>query len=134
MTTSAPLRYRIGAIVYDTLLVLAIWIVTVVTLVTLIGDAVAGAWVQSLLFLEWYAFFVFFWTTTGQTLGMMAWRLKIRSDDNGRLTPMQGLTRFVVAGLSFAALGVGYMWMWKDKQRRTWADIASRSHVERQPR
>ncbi|MCZ6887376.1 MAG: RDD family protein [Gammaproteobacteria bacterium] len=134
MTTSAPLRYRIGAIVYDTLLVLAIWIVTVVTLVTLIGDAVTGAWVQSLLFLEWYAFFVFFWTTRGQTLGMMAWRLKIHSDNDGRLTPTQGLTRFVVAGLSFAALGAGYMWMWKDEQRRTWADIASRSHVERQPR
>ena len=128
----APLRYRFAAMLYDALVVLAIWITTIVALVTLVGDAVVGAWVQSLLFVELYAFFAFFWCRRGQTLGMLAWRLRLRSAKG--FTPRQALRRFVAALASFAALGLGFYWMWFDKDRLTWPDRFSRSVVVREPK
>ena len=128
----APLRYRFAAMLYDALVVLAIWITTIVALVTLIGDAVVGAWVQSLLFVELYAFFAFFWCRRGQTVGMLAWRLRLQSADGFR--PGQALRRFVGGLLSFAALGLGFFWMWFDKDRLTWPDRFSRSIVVREPK
>ena len=127
--TVAPLRYRLAAILYDALIILAIWVFTIVTLVTLIGDAVLGAWVQTLLFIEMYAFLVCFWCGRGQTLGMLAWHLRIRSD--GPFTPTQALGRFAGGMASFATLGFGFLWMWFDRDRMTWSDRLSRSVVVR---
>ncbi len=125
----APLRYRLLAILYDALIVLAIWVFTIVALVTLVGDAVLGAWVQTLLFLEMYAFFAFFWCLRGQTLGMLAWHLRIRSA--GPFTASQALGRFVGGMASFATLGLGFAWMWFDRDGMTWSDRLSRSIVVR---
>lgn len=127
--TVAPLRYRLAAILYDTLIILAIWVFTIVALVTLIGDAVLGAWVQTLLFIEMYAFFAFFWCLRGQTLGMLAWHLRIRSD--GPFTPTQALGRFVGGMASFATLGLGFIWMFFDRDRMTWSDRLSGSIIVR---
>ncbi len=125
----APLRYRLAAILYDSLIILAIWVFTIVALVTLIGDAVVGAWVQTLLFLEMYAFLAFFWCLRGQTLGMLAWHLRIHTD--GRFTPTQALGRFVGGMVSFMALGLGFFWMWFDRDGMTWSDRLSGSVVVR---
>ena len=125
----APLRFRLAAILYDSLVILAIWVFTIVTLVTLIGDAVRGAWVQTLLFIEMYAFLAFFWCLRGQTLGMLAWRLRIRTD--GRFTPTQALARFVGGMASFATAGLGFFWMWIDRDGMTWSDRMSGSVVVR---
>ena len=131
-SVSAPLRYRFAAMLYDALAMLAIWVVTIVVLVTLIGDAVMGAWVQSLLFVELYAFFAFFWCRRSQTLGMLAWRLRLHS--TGGFTPGQALRRFASSLVSFAAFGFGFFWMWFDKNRLTWPDRFSRSVVVREPK
>ncbi|MCY3838983.1 MAG: RDD family protein [Gammaproteobacteria bacterium] len=127
--TIAPLRYRLAAILYDTLIILAVWVFTIVALVTLIGDAVLGAWVQTLLFLEMYAFLAFFWCMRGQTIGMLAWHLRIRSD--GPFTPSQALGRFVGGMASFATLGLGFIWMWFDRDGMTWSDRMSNSTIVR---
>lgn len=127
--TVAPLRYRLLAILYDALIILAIWVFTIVALVTLIGDAVLGAWVQTLLFLEMYAFLGFFWCQRGQTIGMLAWHLRIRSD--GPFTPTQALGRFIGGMASFATLGLGFIWMWFDRDRMTWSDRLSGSIIVR---
>ena len=131
-STAAPLRLRFAAMAYDALLLLAIWVVTIVALVTVTGDAVLGAWVQSLLFLEAYALFAFCWCRRGQTLGMAAWRLRLASD--GRFTPGQALLRFVAGLASFATLGLGFFWMWLDAEGRTWPDRFSRSAMVREPK
>ena len=130
--TAAPLRLRFAAMAYDALLLLAIWVVTIVALVTVTGDAVLGAWVQSLLFVEAYALFAFCWCRRRQTLGMAAWRLRLASD--GRFTPGQALLRFVAGLASFATLGLGFFWMWLDAEGRTWPDRFSRSTVVREPK
>ena len=131
----APLRYRLLAMLYDALLLLAIWTTTIVALVTIIGDAVLGAWVRSLLFVECYLFFAFFWCRRRQTLGMLAWRLRLRSlAETDTFTPSQALKRFAGGLLSFAALGLGFFWMCFDRERRSWPDRLSGSIVVREPK
>lgn len=128
----APLRFRLAAMLYDALIVLAMWVFTIVLLVTITGDAVLGAWLQSLLFLELYAFFTLSWTHRGQTIGMLAWRLELRTE--GRFTPTQALRRFLGATLSLLTLGLGHIWMWFDPARRTWPDRLSNSTMVRLPK
>ena len=53
---------------YDVLLVLAIWLFTLFPFVAAANDAVAGAAMQSLLFVEMFSFFAYFWVARGQTL------------------------------------------------------------------
>jgi len=58
----AGLLRRLAAMVYDGLLVLAIWMVTLLAMVLANGgEAVFGALVQSVLFLETFVFFAWFW-------------------------------------------------------------------------
>ena len=127
----AALRYRLAAMLYDAFAVLGIWIATIVALVTVIGDAVVGAWVQSLLFVELYGYFAFFWCRRGQTLGMLAWRLNLQC--TGAFRPTQALRRFVAGLASFLTLGLGFAWMWFDRDKLTWGDRFSASEVVREP-
>lgn len=115
--------------VYDTLLVAALWLFTLFPMVAISNDAVYGAAVRSVLFLELYGFFVFFWVRRGQTLGMLAWRLEIHTCDHTPLTLSQATMRFLAAMLSFACLGLGYLWILVDPQRRSWSDMMSATRV-----
>ena len=120
------------AMIYDALVVLGIWVFTIVLLVTIRGDAVVGAWVQSLLFVELFAFFAFFWIKRGQTIGMLAWRLRIVSTEPMTLTKV--LMRFLGALLGGACLFLGYFWILFDTERRSWSDMLSGTHVVRDPK
>lgn len=136
----APLRFRLAAMAYDALVVLAVWVLTVVALVTITGDAVVGAWVQSVLFVELYALLAYCWCKRGQTLGMLAWRLRLvscaapRPGAPARVTPAQALRRFAAGLASFAALGLGFCWMWFDRERKSWPDRFSHSVIVREGR
>ncbi len=115
---------------YDGLALLGIWASTVVALVTVRGDVVAGLGVQALLGLEAYAFFIFFWVRRGQTLGMVAWRLRFASAD-ARVSLRQAHLRLLGGALSVACLGIGHLWILFNKQRRSWPDLLSVSHIVR---
>jgi uncharacterized RDD family membrane protein YckC len=125
----AGLLRRLGAMIYDALLVLAIWMITLFLLVAIGNSAVGGPLVQSLLFLQLIAFFTYFWVFRGQTLGMLAWRLSIVSDNGYRLTYTQVVLRLVAAMASFACLGLGYLWLFFDSAGRTWPDMFSDSAI-----
>jgi uncharacterized RDD family membrane protein YckC len=125
----AGLLRRLAAMVYDGLLVLALWMLTLLPLVAVSHDAVYGPAVRAILFLELYAFFAFFWTRSGQTLGMLAWRLELHSEGGAPFTLTQATLRFLAALASFACLGLGYLWILVDPRRRSWSDLASSSRV-----
>ena len=129
-TNSAGLHLRLLAMLYDALVVLGIWVLTIVVLVAATGTAVSGFWVQLLLLTEAYAFFVFFWTRRGQTLGMLAWRLRV-ADGEARINLRQAHLRIAGGMLSLACLGLGHIWMLFDRRGRTWPDILSASSIER---
>lgn len=126
----APLWRRLLALLYDSLLIIAIWIVTTVVL-TLANqtDAVYGAWYQSVLFLEAYLFCAWFWLRNNATLGMQAWRLKVQTMSGGRISIWQSLVRFLAGILSLLPLGLGYWWILIDPAKRSWGDITSNTQV-----
>jgi uncharacterized RDD family membrane protein YckC len=111
-----------------------LWLFTLFPLVAVSNDFVYGPLVRSLLFLELYGFFAYFWVARGQTLGMLAWRLQVASDYGPSLTLTQATLRFMGALASFATLGLGYLWMYLDPERRTWSDRLSSSRVLQVPK
>ena len=128
----AGLLRRLAAMFYDALLILAIWMVTLLVMVAANGgEPVLGAPVQTLLFLEAFTFFGYFWSAAGQTAGMRAWRLRLVSNEGGRISLHQATLRFAVALVAFGAFGIGYFWALIDRQGRTWPDLASHSRMVR---
>ena len=128
----ARFRYRLASSLYDGLILVAIWVFTIVTLVTVTGEAVLGPWIQSLLFIECYCFFSFFWIYQGRTLGMLAWRLKIQSPI--QIGHWQALLRFIGGLVSFVPFcGIGLLWALGER-RKTWSDIFSGSVIVREDR
>ena len=129
----AGLPRRLGAMLYDALLVLALWLFTLFPLVAIANAAVAGAAVQSLVFVEMFAFSAYFWVARGQTLGMLAWHLHVVSADGNALTLRQALLRFIGGLLSVATLGLGFIWQLFDPHRRSWPDLISNTRIVHRP-
>ncbi|MCY1405441.1 RDD family protein [compost metagenome] len=96
----------------------------------LIGDPL----LSSLLFLSLFAFFAKFWTHSGQTLGMQVWGIRVQNPDGSAISLMQALLRFVIAIGSWLCLGLGFLWMLWDKDKRTWHDRYSESVVVQIPK
>lgn len=142
----AGLGRRLGAMLYDAFLLMAIWILITVLHVAFVrqvlgfGAEEVGAdtpqrlSLQLLLVMAAFLFFAFFWMRGGMTLGMQAWRLRIQTCDGYSITLAQSLVRYLVAWLSLAAFGLGYLWVLFDDEHRSWADIASGTRVVVLPR
>lgn len=145
----ATLVRRLAAVFYDSILCIALCM-TMTMIYMAISHSVLGAdeykqindsgqsirdpLLSSTLFISVFIFFGYFWTRTGQTLGMQVWHLRVQNENNTPISWNQALIRFFVAGLSIATCGLGYFWMLIDKQNRTWQCIASDSKVRRIPK
>ncbi|MGD8743808.1 MAG: RDD family protein [Granulosicoccaceae bacterium] len=132
----AGLIRRLLAAVYDLLLIAAIWLIAgFIALPLSGGEAIAPdntlghALYSMYLYSVTFAFFGWFWTRGGQTLGMRAWRLRVEQPDHSTMTWRQALIRFLVAILSWGACGLGVLWILVDKDKRTWHDRASGTRV-----
>lgn len=125
----SPFRYRILALLYDTLILIGLWGVTTALIVLIRGNVVTGALLQSILFIETFIFYCFFWIYKGQTIGMLAWRIRIESEK--QFTLRAALFRYCGELLSLLTLGLGYYWVWIDSNRRSWSDIFSGTTVVR---
>ncbi|WP_431025294.1 RDD family protein [Halomonas sp. H5] len=129
-TWPAGLGRRLGAMLYDTLVVIALWVVLGFVAVALNGgEANETPFFHSLLFVASFAFFAFSWMRGGMTLGMQAWRLRIQTPEGISITLTQALLRFLAGLASWAALGLGYWWILFDAEKRSWSDIASGTRV-----
>jgi len=138
--TSGFLR-RIAAIVYDTLLLAALWFLATMPFIAVRGgesiDSGSGLLhigYQITLVLVAYAFFVGFWITKGRTLGMQSWGLQLESADGSVPGIGAATVRFVAACLSWAALGLGFLWQLWDPDRLTWHDRLSKTRLVYYPR
>ncbi len=74
-------------------------------------------------------FYVYFWRKSGQTLAMQAWRIRVDSNTGGRPTWQQCAVRSAVGLISLLCGGLGYWWIWIDKQGASWHDRASNTRV-----
>lgn len=122
----APLWRRLAAIIYDALVLCALWMFAMalalgavvllnkIGLISLQGYQDQAEYIQkhqlwfqlySLIWILW--FYLYFWLKGGQTLGMRAWRLLLLSNDGKRLNLSQALIR-----LCTALGGLGNVWLW----------------------
>jgi uncharacterized RDD family membrane protein YckC len=131
----AGLGRRLGALLYDWLLVIALWMMTLfIWIATSDGEAVTGWPVQAVLATELIAFYVISWRRQGQTLGMTAWHIRV-VDPEGQLPSLkQILLRLAVAPVSLFAFATGYLWLYVDSEQRTWHDRASGTLVVHVPK
>lgn len=132
---------RLTAIVYDSLLVIALVAVVngvalaVVVRLTEGQEEVLGPHlVQALTILSIYGFFIVFWLKQGQTLGMQAWRIKLVGFDGQPPRFSATVVRCLAATLSAACLGAGYLWCLVDRNKRCWHDYLSKTELALLPR
>ncbi|HDZ09520.1 RDD family protein [Pseudohongiella sp.] len=127
----AGLLRRLAALLYDMFLVFAMWMILGFIILFVFGlfadntSELVDGQVQThpvLLMLNFVmmvttaaCFYLWFWRRTGQTLGMIAWRIKALRTDNKPISLQHGLIRFVAAWPAFWLGGLGYLWLYVDK-------------------
>jgi uncharacterized RDD family membrane protein YckC len=124
---------RLGCLIYDTVIVAAIWMLAGLPVV-LANDGPVSAqtlWFQTYLFSVTGLYFVWSWRQGGQTVGMRAWRVYVV--DINTLTESEFirpslracLIRYVSSYLSTAVVAVGWLWSLGHPQSMTWHDLLS---------
>ena len=89
-------------------------------------ESLAPAWaVQAVAVLSCAGFFIIFWMKSGQTLGMQAGRIKLVARAPHEVGVARLALRCAAALLSFACLGLGYLWCLVDREGLSWHDRLS---------
>lgn len=129
---------RLGAMAYDSLLLLALLMMLSYPYVWLTGGAKPGLVVKTLyqlyLIAICFLFYGGFWVRGGQTLGMRTWRIKLVRQDGGPITWTIAFKRFVSALLSLFCLGLGFLWVLYDRDKLAWHDRLSGTRLVRLPK
>ena len=126
---------RILALVYDSLLIAAI-----VLFLSLLLVFINGSYPESGSFLSFIQFFIlvvtgpifysYFWIVNkGQTTGMQAWKIKLVTMDETELNIKKTMLRCLISTISFAFIGLGYLWILYDKENLSWSDILTKTKV-----
>lgn len=131
-STLAPvgLLRRLGAIVYDSLLLFGVLFVATALILPLAGGkavAPGNPFFSTYVLFICFFFYGWFWTHGGQTLGMRAWKIRVQGLDGRGISWRQALLRFFAAMVSWLALGLGFLWIWVDRDRMSWHDRYSNS-------
>lgn len=127
-----PLPRRLAAIFYDSLLLLAVlFVASALWLLRSGGQITPGfnPWFSLYLLMIAFAFFAWFWSHGGQTLGMRTWRIRLQNRNQGPLSLWQLALRFIVALISWLAFGLGFLWSLIDREKLTWHDRYSMTEL-----
>lgn len=125
---------RAGAMIYDGLVLVAIWMVGTAAIV-IVGNTGIGSGTpayQLYLLVLAFAYFHASWRRIGQTLGMRTWRIWIEVDEQP-LTITRSLLRFLGGLAAIATLGLGFAWALARRDRRAWPDLVSGSRLVHRP-
>ncbi len=138
---------RFASLVYDTLAIIAFAMLTVVLylfsvqglisldVISLNGAEDVSALIQeslllssirsALLVIVTLVFFGYFWTKSGQTIGMRAWRLKVQTSEGSLISWPQSIVRSLSA-----LLGLGNLVVLIDfKNKKALQDYVSKTEV-----
>ncbi|HET8708440.1 MAG TPA: RDD family protein [Pseudomonadales bacterium] len=142
---SAGLGRRLAALVYDGLLLAAVYMVIGAIWVA-IFQALLGHQPESglprqltlfpLLVLVTYGYYGWCWKRTGQTLGMKTWGIRVETID---LPPQmldwgRTLRRMVAGALNWLIFGTGYLLLYFNDEKLTLVDQLSSTRVVLVPR
>ncbi len=135
---NTSLMRRIAAMLYDGLLVAALLIMATLPFIAVRGvrpvETGENHFYQLVLILVIYVFFVTFWTRSGRTLGMQSWRLQLEKFDGGGVSIGTATIRFFAALISWAPVGLGFLWQLWDKDNLTWHDRISKTRIVHYPK
>lgn len=131
----ALVGWRLLALAYDLLPVLALWFVVAAGFTAAHGDAVRGGALGLVEFAVLWAvagaYATLSWRRGGQTIGMRAWRLRV-TDAAGGAPGWRALwVRYLVGAIGLLAGGLGFWWAWIDHERLAWHDRASGTRMQR---
>lgn len=133
----ASFRVRLAAMVYESLLVLAVIFIASLPFLYLVGDAQSG-WrhraFQLYLMGVLFAYFNAFWRRSGQTLAMKTWRIRLIGPDGGRITLKLALLRYLLAWAGLLPAGAGFWWALADRERQFLHDRLLDTRLVRVPR
>lgn len=117
----ASLLRRLAAVLYETLLALAVLAVTFLMPHVILGVTLRWQAPPAVLLLHCQLvlllYFCWFWLHGGQTLAMRTWKMRLESVDGRSLRPMQAVLRYLAAWLSLGT-GIGIVWALLDRDRQ----------------
>ncbi|MEM8547295.1 MAG: RDD family protein [Pseudomonadota bacterium] len=125
---------RLGAMVYDALLVLALLMLGTLPWVLVRGTGGSedinyeplGLGYQLYCVALVAAYFIAQWVFFGQTLGMKSWRLLVvRQAGQQGISWLGATLRFLTAPLAWLPAALGILWQYTDSQGLTWHDRLS---------
>lgn len=118
---------RLAAVLYDALLILALWMIGTLPLVIATGsDIGSGHWLFRIYLAALALGYLHLsWSRSGQTLGMRAWRIELRAWRRSPASLISSVLRLGVGLISIAALGLGFISAQFRSDRATWHDRAS---------
>lgn len=130
------LAFGLDAILVNLIGIAATALVTICLSVLNIPDEVRTAIgaVGAVLYVLWTAaYFVTFWSTTGQTPGSRALRIRVRPYVGDRLPVRRAIVRFIGLTLAAIPLLAGYLMILVDDRRRGLQDVLARTVVVEAP-
>ena len=141
--TPAPLWRILAAMAYDSILVIAIWMVVTFIILSFVGvenartlegeavvlDPLYKNITFAAMIISAWAFYGWFWTHSGQTLGMQAWRIRVVNKQGQAVTAAQSVMRFAMAIVSWLLLGIGYWMMLFNSEKETLHDKISNTKL-----
>ena len=121
---------RLGAITYDLFIVFSLILFLFGVIIFFIGKEDTSGMLFYLVTLPAiYYYYVFSWVIRGQTVGMMAWKFKIQTTNNKKLSYSTASKRLVLSWFSFAFFGLGYLYQFIDKENDALHDKISKTKL-----
>jgi uncharacterized RDD family membrane protein YckC len=128
---------RLCALAYDAIILFALCALVTLGFIPMNrGDAVTGIdtpmleyFYRTALVAAIAGYSCYCWTHGGQTIGMLAWRLRVVRESGGTLDWPLALRRFAAACVSLGGAGLGLLWVALDPGRRAWHDRWTHTQV-----
>jgi len=130
----AGLRRRLASLLYECILLLALWFVAGFAVVGLFPAPPQGGgklFLQGYLVLVAGLYFLHFWRRGGQTLAMKTWRLRLVDATGGPPASRRLMWRFAWALLGSLCLGAGFLWALFDRERQFLHDRLAGTRIVR---
>lgn len=128
----------LGLITYDCLVVLTL-LLTATTVLFILLTALGfntpqpdSIYFRAYLFSVIISYYHICWAyiQNGQTIGMRAWNVSIiNNSQNNSFTISQTILRVIGGIAGFLCFGLGYIWMYFNKEHKSWADYLSNSKL-----
>jgi uncharacterized RDD family membrane protein YckC len=94
------------------------------------GGAAALAVIGYILVLVWtFGYLIYFWTTSGQTIGKKVMGLKVIAVDGGELTIGKAIVRVIGYAISAIVIYLGFLWVIWDPNKQGWHDKIAGTYV-----